>query len=253
MKKEYNIKRFDIRKMPSDSTVVLIGKRRTGKSFLMKDILYHKRNSIPAGIVISKTERLSPFFQHFIPGMYIHNEYDSKILQNIFIRQEKASKENWSNPFCFLVMDDCLSDSKSWTKDKYIAEVFYNGRHHKIFFMLAMQEPMGITPGLRGNIDYIFITKNNNPNQREKIYKQYAGMFPSFKVFNEILDTCTKDHNVLVIDNVNADSNKLEDLIFFYKAEPHDFKMFTEQEWMINQKIYQEENNITKSSIRIKI
>lgn len=243
MKNNYNIKKFDIKQIPNDSTMVFIGKRRTGKSFLMKDILYHKRN-IPAGIVISHTETLSPFFQNFIPKMFIHNEYDPKILSDIFTRQKKAKDENWANPECFLVMDDCLSDSKNWSRDKFLKEVFYNGRHYKILYLLAMQEPMGIPPGLRGNIDYVFILKNNNPAQREKIYKQYAGVFPNFKTFNKILDICTKNHNVMVIDNVNTDSNNLEDLVFFYKAEAHPgFRMFSDSIWESCSKFFNRERN----------
>lgn len=249
MKDSYNIRKLDIRKIQDDSVMVFIGKRRTGKSFLMRDILYHKRH-IPAGIVISHTEKLSPFFQKFIPKMFIHHEYNSKILQDIFIRQQKAVDENWTIPHCFLVMDDCLSDSKNWSRDKSLKEVFYNGRHYKILYFLAMQEPMGIPPGLRGNVDYVFILKNNNPAQREKIYKQYAGMFPSFKIFNKIFDMCTKDHNVMVIDNTNVDSNNLEDLVFYYKADNHDgFKMFNDSIWRHCERIFSKD----KSNLSIKI
>ena len=38
-----------------DKVVVLVGKRETGKSFLVKDLLYYHRG-IPAGTVISGTE-----------------------------------------------------------------------------------------------------------------------------------------------------------------------------------------------------
>ncbi len=64
-----------------------------------------------------------------------------------------------------------------------------------------MQAPMGIPPDFRTNIDFTFILKNNNASDREKIYKNYAGMFPNRVVFDHVLDECTDNYQCLVIDN----------------------------------------------------
>ena len=55
-----------------------------------------------------------------------------------------------------LVMDDCMSD-KNWVKDPNILELFFNGRHYHISFMLTMQYSKGLPPEMRGNLDYIFL------------------------------------------------------------------------------------------------
>ena len=55
-----------------DSVIVLIGKRNTGKSFLTKDLLYHKQN-IPSGTVISPTENANKFYGDMIPPIFIHD------------------------------------------------------------------------------------------------------------------------------------------------------------------------------------
>ena len=57
-----DLKKFDMKKIRSDSVVVLIGKRDTGKSFLCKDLLYHNM-SIPVGVVISGTESANSFYK----------------------------------------------------------------------------------------------------------------------------------------------------------------------------------------------
>ena len=49
-----NLKKFDMSKIGNGSIVVMIGKRNTGKSFLVKDLLYYKRD-VPIGTVISAT------------------------------------------------------------------------------------------------------------------------------------------------------------------------------------------------------
>ena len=56
-------------------------------------------------------------------------------------------------------------------------------------------------------------------------------MFPSFEVFCQVMDQCTENYECLVIHN-NAKSNKLEDQVFWYKAEMHpEFKIGAPEFW----------------------
>lgn len=238
---QIDIHPFDMKKIKKDSIITLIGKRMTGKSFLVKDILYHKRD-IPLGMVVSRTDHLTHFYDKFVPGMFIYPRYDPETIDKLFKRQEKANREEWKNPYAFLLFDDCLSDAKNWSKDERIKEIFFNGRHYKLLFILTMQSPMGIPPDLRTNIDFTFILKNNNSNDREKIYKNYAGVFPTREIFDRVLDSCTEDHHCLVIDNTTH-SNKLEDQVFIYKAANHeDFRICSDQAWKANSQKYSRRN-----------
>ena len=45
----------------------------------------------------------------------------------------------------FLILDDCLYDN-GWKNDKQIREIFMNGRHWGIMFVLIMQYALGIPP-----------------------------------------------------------------------------------------------------------
>jgi hypothetical protein len=222
------IKKFDMKKIRSDSVVVLIGKRDTGKSFLCKDLLYHNM-SIPVGVVISGTESANSFYKSMVPKMFIHNEFTPGIIQNTLKRQKMVIKklenektqQGYSNinPNAFLILDDCLYDN-CWVKDKNIRSCFMNGRHFKLLFILTMQYALGITPNLRTNIDYVFILRENYISNRKKLYEHYAGMFPTFDIFNQVMNQCTENYECLVIHN-NAKSNKLEDQVFWYKAVEH--------------------------------
>ena len=134
------------------------------------------------------------------------------------------------NPNAFLILDDCLFDN-SWIKDINIRSLFMNGRHYKIMFIITMQYALGITPNLRTNIDYVFILRENYMSNRKRLYEHYAGMFPTFEMFCQVMDQCTENYECLVIHN-NSKSNKLEDQVFWYKAEPHsDFKIGAEEFW----------------------
>ena len=230
---EIELRKFDISDIKDDKVVVLIGKRETGKSFLCKDILYNHSN-IPVGQVISGTEAANEFYSKMVPKLFIHEEYQPPIIQNILKRQRmmiEKWKENKSiDPRAFLVLDDCLYDN-SWTKDKNVRSLFMNGRHFKILFMITMQYALGIPPNLRTNIDYIFILRENYVSNRKRLYEHYAGMFPNFEMFCQVMDQCTENYECLVVHN-NAKSNKLQDQVFWYKAEPHDeVKLGSRQFW----------------------
>ena len=233
------LKKFDITKITSDKVCVFIGKRETGKSFLVKDLLYYHRD-VPIGTVISGTESANTFYGNIIPNLFIHDNYTPEIVNNSLKRQKivikKINKEMNAygktniDPRAFLILDDCLYD-QSWIRDTNIRSLFMNGRHYKILFIITMQYALGIPPSLRTNIDYVFILRENYVSNRKRLYEHYAGMFPTFEIFCQVMDQCTEDYNCLVINN-NAKSNKLEDQVFWYKADDHPaFKIGAQEFW----------------------
>lgn len=233
------LQKFQINSIESDKVVVFIGKRCTGKSFLCKDLLYFHKD-IPVGTVISATEGANQFYSKIIPPLFIHGEYNENIISNVLKRQkqvvdrvnqekEKNGKSN-IDPRAFLILDDCLYDN-SWTKSKHVRSLFMNGRHYKIMFIITMQYALGIPPNLRTNIDYVFILRENIIQNRKRLYDGYAGMFPSFEVFCQVMDQCTENFECLVVNN-NAKSNKIEDQVFWYKAEDREeFRMGCQVFW----------------------
>jgi len=227
------LRKFKMNNIPDDSVIVLIGKRNTGKSFLTKDILYYHQD-IPVGTVVSGTEGANQFYSSIVPGLFIHGEFSPQLVSNVMQRQKKVMKYINSgqkiDPRAFLIFDDCLYD-QSWTKDKNVRSAFMNGRHYKMMFIITMQYALGIPPNLRTNIDYIFILRENIVKNRKKIYENYAGMFPDFHMFCSTMDQCTENYECLVIDNT-AKSNKIEDQVFWYKADSHeDFKIGADIFW----------------------
>ncbi|GAH09613.1 unnamed protein product, partial [marine sediment metagenome] len=187
-----------------DKVVVMVGRRGGGKSWLIKDLMnYHQ--DIPVGTVISPTEPANKFFSHFVPPLFIYEEYHPSITANFMKRQKLMQKkinhgETDIDPRAFLIFDDCLYDN-SWQKDKRIREVFMNGRHYKILYLLTMQHPLGIPPHLRTNIDFVFITMENIVSNRRRIWEHYAGVFPTFEMFCSTMDQCTENYECLVINN----------------------------------------------------
>ena len=252
-----DMKKFDMKNIsfrPDENkgpVVVLIGRRDTGKSFLVRDLLYYHQD-IPIGTVISGTEAGNGFFSEHVPKLFIHDEYNSGIIENILKRQKTvlkqvkkemdAYKRTNIDPRAFVILDDCLYDNK-WTKDKLMRLLFMNGRHWKIMLIITMQYPLGIPPNLRTNIDYVFILREPYIANRKRIWENYAGMFPTFESFCQVMDQCTENFECLVINN-NAKSNKLQDQIFWYKAQNHsNFKLGSKEFWELSKDINSDEED----------
>lgn len=249
------LRKFDMKQISFDPNqrqgpvIVLIGPRETGKSYLVKDLLwYHK--DIPVGTVISGTEEGNGFYGEIVPRIFIHNEFNISIVENVLKRQRSVMKEikiemasygrSDIDPRAFLILDDCLFDN-GWTREKLIKMIFMNGRHWKIMLIITMQYPLGIPPLLRTNIDYVFILRENSVQNRKRIYDNYASMFHTFEAFCQVMDQCTENYECLVVDK-NAKSNKLTDQVFYYRADGHpNFVMGSKIFWDLSKNIPTEE------------
>ena len=250
--KKFNMKQITFN--PNENkgpVVVLIGRRDTGKSFLVRDLLYYHQD-IPVGTVLSGTEAGNGFFSKHVPKLFIHDEYNTVIIENILKRQKmalksvKKEKEAYGktniDPRTFVILDDCLYDA-TWSRDKVMRLLFMNGRHWKVMLVITMQYPLGVPPNLRTNIDYVFILRENYINNRKRIYDNYAGMFPTFESFCQVMNQCTENYECLVINN-NAKTNKLDEQIFWYKAETRpDFKIGSKEFWEMSKEINSDDDD----------
>jgi hypothetical protein len=239
------LRKFDMRSITFDPkenkgpVIVFIGRRDTGKSFLVRDLLYFHQD-IPVGTVISGTETVNGFFGKIVPKLFIHDEYNTLIIEKVLQRQRAMMKQcnhdmatykkMTIDPRTFVILDDCLYDN-TWSRDKLMRALFMNGRHWKVMLIITMQYPLGIPPNLRTNIDYVFILRENYLANRKKIWENFASMFPTLESFCSVMDQTTENYGALVLNN-NAKSNKITDQIFWYRAEDRpDYKMGAKEFW----------------------
>ena len=71
------LKKFDIKSIsfrPDENkgpVIVLIGRRDTGKTYLVRDLLYYHQD-IPIGTVVAGTEEGNGFYGKLVPKLFIH-------------------------------------------------------------------------------------------------------------------------------------------------------------------------------------
>lgn len=222
------IRTFDLNKLKSGDgppSIVMIAKRGSGKSVVCKHILAHYSN-IPGGAIIAPSEEAKPYYAKFFPELYIHYKFTHEKLKRfwnrqIFVREKQQKKEESGKTFdtqAFLLMDDCLASKGSWLKDDFILKVFFNGRHYDLMYILTMQFPLGITPELRTNFDFVFLLADDYFSNQKRLFDHYAGMFPNFQAFRDVFTELTKDYGCMVISN-RGNRKDIFDKVYFFKAD----------------------------------
>jgi hypothetical protein len=204
---------------------------------------------MPVYLLLSEHRLISE--QYGVESFKVNDQLTDRV-SKIYDRQAKMNSDNAErvklgkepkDDRIMLIMDDCMSSKGTWLKDPNILELFFNGRHHHLSFILTMQFALGIPPELRSNFDYIFLLAEDFPSNRKRLYEHYAGMFPNLQVFEQVFSEITDNFGVMVIDN-RVHSKNIADKVYWYRAkEVPEFTIGTNKYIKYHKKHYDKEWN----------
>ena len=209
--------------------MLIIGKRNSGKSSLIRDFLYHlNMMKYPRVVVFSGTEESNQFFAKIIPKAYIHCGLNQEILQGLVDAQRKVmtsvNEAKGKLGDCInvdtrlvIVFDD-VSYSRAACRTELMNMLFLNSRHFNISIMLSLQYLVSLSPEGRANADYVLVLKDSVPRSRIRTWECFGAMFQNKKDFFTVLDQTTQNYEALVINNVVA-SLQPEECLSWYKAD----------------------------------
>lgn len=215
--KNVKIKRFDPRTLKPDRSIVLCGATGKGKSVVMKNLLYHLRRKLDFVMAMSPTESSLEFFKETVPDNFIFDKYDDESVADILnlMGDLKHSKKKRNGMLC---LDDCMWDKKS-VKGPIARKIAMQGRNLNYGRLECVQHIMDYPSELRGNVGYVIATAEPILKNRRKLFENFFGVFSGgFKQFEVFFATCTKNYEVIVLDNTLG-STDINDCIFFYKAK----------------------------------
>jgi len=190
----------------------------TGKTTLIDRLIYEKKHIFPVGWAMSGTEDSNGHFTDIMEPLFVYNKLQIDRI-NTSIRRQRIAKNFTKVPWAVWIADDCTDDPKIFNKPMFQG-LYKNGRHWQMMWILSVQYIMDSKVYMRTTTDGVFIGRETNLDNRKKLWRNYAGTaVPTFELFNHLMDEFTENHEWLFIRN-NFPSNKLEDLIFYWKPEP---------------------------------
>ena len=256
---EIELKSWDPSTLPIDATILLVGKRNTGKTTLTRDLMYHMKDKLDIVVGMNPTEMANHNLEFFIPKAFIYHAFSDEKLSHILEWQKRCVANSKAFKMGF-IMDDCMSEQTSGSGGKKkkvmgsndINKVFKLGRHLKLFYINAMQYIKDAPPDVRGNVDLLFAFNTTSGSEREKLWREYFAMFKTYKDFCKVFDTCAQGYDCIVLDTRKA-SQKASDCVFYYRATYHtkEFKVGREIFWKLSNHYFEDTTDYSMDPAKV--
>jgi hypothetical protein len=213
----YNIREWEIEKIPLSCSIVIVGAPQSGKGTLIEDILFFNKHRVPVGRFFTGSETQYNRLKRITHALYCSNYYDDAEEKKYIVRQRDfglAGKPQHS----VNVVDDVGDDPKIF-KNKTFKGLFKIGTQHWAhIFILSNQYAIDLPPDVRKAVTYAILFHEPSPTERLKLYNNFGGITGSFEMFCKLMDELTGNYNCMVI--ARTQSQKLEDNIFWFRTIP---------------------------------
>jgi len=215
---------FDVNTLIDNPSIIMIGGAGCGKIFVVKNLLY-KMTDIPHINIIAPTNTRE-YYNDFIDPLFVHHEYLSSIPKQIVKRQRtlfeankilKSSGLPLINSQTIFVMHDCMTTINSWRKCRSLFDIMHYKQIFKTTYILTVELSTGLNLKFRSTFDYTFLFAEDNLKSRQKLWNDWADIFPTFDSFEQAFLPATNKYGCLVIDN-HAKTNDIKKKVFWFKA-----------------------------------
>lgn len=255
---DIDISCWDPKSLPIDATILIVGKRNSGKTTLTRDIMYNIKDKIDLCVGMNPTEMANHNLEFFIPKAFIYHTFDDQKLAHILEWQKRCVANNKAFRVGF-IMDDCMSEQikingkqKKVMGSNDINKVFKLGRHLKLFYINAMQYIKDAPPDIRGNVDVLFAFNTTSGAEREKLWKEYFAMFKTYKDFCKVFDACAQGYDCIVLDTRKMSTNPSECIFYYratYRTEP--FKVGKQVFWDLSKYYYEDKTDYSMDVTKV--
>lgn len=224
---EEHIPKFKLQSLPWGSAVIVLGKRRSGKTFFMKELIRHldaDMNLVFAGSDGSYTD-----FCEVTSPLHVYDAFSDvgivdRVLSDLMLLMKDPATPRPRKIAIFL---DDLGCDDIVMKSQIVLDLFARGRHMNtvngekigLTIVVAIQYAKMIGPKIRSNTDYLFCYRLSSYECQTAVQKGYTTVMPArFASIMEDLHS-NKRYASLVIDN-SSDAQAERRGICWHRAKP---------------------------------
>ncbi len=233
---DIGIHEFDLQKIESSCTWIMVGPPASGKTTLIENIAYYNRHKYPVARVFVGTPGAYTKFCEIFGSLYVSAEYNETEEREHIGRQRQCILENgerYVGNYAINIIDDAGDDPKVY-KTKTMRSLFKLGsQHYAQLLLVGLQYAIDFPPDTRKSVSYVALFREPEETERKKLYENFGGLAGSYDRFCDLMDALTGDYTCLIF-NKRTQSNKLEDCVFYYRTKvlpPWKFGCKEFQEW----------------------
>ncbi|BBI30177.1 VV A32-like virion packaging ATPase [Acanthamoeba castellanii medusavirus] len=181
---------------PAGSRHIICGRRQTGKTTLLNDLLRVKacyNETLVFDPSPVERERLPAF----ISAEYIHESYDDSKVRELMEHAAEALK-NGKNERRLLIVGGCTAQL---CKEGSLFELCCSSYRWNIDVYLVVDHLSGVLPSIRSNADYVFLMPTNSRDERQRYHRVFFGNIGClYKTLDGAFDANARDYGAVVYD-----------------------------------------------------
>lgn len=251
--KEVILKQFFWDLIKPDCTVAIEGKRRSGKTSLMRNMLKAKRRCFPQVYIFTGT-KISEEYKGLVPDRYIFDNFETfkpddpkypggmDVFLAIWYRQLQRVRRlrqrgrNDENIDVLVVIEDLVANEQSkrgFHDIPLLNRIAFNGRHAHMSIWIASQNIKAIPPAIKENTDMIAILTATSRRTKESVRESFVDSLHNDQEFDEVFQPLKEvPWSVVFVDRRDARREPLECLYFGVpELIKKDFVMGDKQFW----------------------
>lgn len=216
---DYGIDYFNVDKMRKNPVILVIGKRCSGKTALINQLIKRMNfTDMNQGLIVSRNDKTGQFYSECYPNANVEYSLNNNSFSKFLEKQTNIiNDESITDKSGYVIIEDCLSRTKETTESS-VWEALMNGRNYHLTTIVSMQVPK-LPQDIGLNVDYIFIMNQDSAINRELCWKKFCGVFPSYDAFHQSFIKCTDSdkYKCMVIDNMSS-SDKVSDKVYWFQT-----------------------------------
>jgi hypothetical protein len=152
------------------------------------------RPFFPRIVVFTKTKCSREYSKH-VPDAWIIEGFKEEVLDALFALQKTYKEKRMEGKFhgnmkLLVIIDDCLSDGFKYKKT--IDEVFFEGRHLDVCFIISTQDMKGVNPACTGNTDLAVVFNLRSERDKEAARVKFCDFFRNNDEMEELTGPVTQ-------------------------------------------------------------
>ena len=209
--------RLDPSTIKPGSVIVITARRNSGKTVLMRDLMYHLRKSIDVTVAMTQSVSSAEMLREHVPASCVYSDgLDLSVIEKLLAAQRASLAAGKRARNVLLVLDDVSNDKALRAKGNVLGDCWRNGRHAHVTIICTTQCALDLGPDLRQNTDVVFALKEPILANRKKLYEAYFGQ-SEFATFAACFARATEAWGAMVLNNTLPESD-IESVWSWYRA-----------------------------------